>query len=181
MVAVQDKQAVTILLTVALTGATLGFLPHNFNPAKIFMGDTGSLFLGYALAAVSVQGTLKSATAIALVVPILALGLPIFDTFFAIVRRLLNGQPISQADRGHLHHRLLALGLSQRQTVLVMYLVSAWLGLSAIIITHFAAWTGLLFSGGALLLVVLGARRYGVLGPGPGKVFRFHNHKQINQ
>lgn len=120
-------------LTIILAGAILGFLPYNFNPASIFMGDTGSQLLGFLLAAISMEGAVKSATAFALAVPILAIGLPIYDTLFAMIRRKVNGKPISQADKGHLHHRLLDLGLTQRQSVIVMYLISACLGAFAII------------------------------------------------
>lgn len=121
----------TSILTLVVAGACIGFLPYNFNPAKIFMGDTGSLFLGYILAAISINGSIKGATTLAIVVPILALGLPIFDTTFAILRRVCSGKPIMEADKGHLHHRLLSIGLCQRRAVLVLYLVSSMLGLSA--------------------------------------------------
>ncbi len=121
-----------VVMTAALAGSALGFLPYNFNPAKIFMGDAGAMFLGFALAVVSVEGLLKSTAAIALAIPVLALGLPIMDTVFAVIRRVRNGQPIGKADRGHIHHRLLSLGLSHRDAVLVMYLVSGWLGISAL-------------------------------------------------
>lgn len=121
------------LMTVALAGATAGFLPHNFNPARIIMGDTGAMFLGFVLGAISVEGALKGATALAFVAPILALGLPIFDTLFAIARRFANGRPVYLADRDHLHHRLLALGLSQRQSVLVLYALSALMGAGALL------------------------------------------------
>lgn len=121
----------TALLTLALAGACLGFLPYNFNPAKVFMGDTGSLFLGFILSAIAIQGSLKSAAIITTVIPVIALGLPIFDTTFAIMRRLLNGRPIMEADKGHLHHRLLALGLCQKRAVLTLYLISILLGISA--------------------------------------------------
>lgn len=123
-------QAATLTMIVA--GACVGFLPHNFNPAKIFMGDTGALFLGYMLAVISILGSLKSATA--LIVPILALGLPIFDTTFAIVRRYLSGKPIMEADKGHLHHRLLHIGLSQKRAVLFLYLKSALFGVGAVML-----------------------------------------------
>lgn len=121
------------ILTSILGGSIIGFLPYNFNPASIFMGDTGAQLLGFLLAAISMEGTIKSATAFAVSVPILALGLPIYDTIFAIIRRKVNGKPMSQGDRGHLHHRLLDLGLSQRQVVIIMYLFSAILGGIAII------------------------------------------------
>lgn len=136
LVALQEGQPGIVFLTAALAGSTLGFLPHNFNPAKIFMGDTGSLFLGFVLAGVAVQGALKSATVIALAVPILALGLPILDTFLAIVRRFRNGSPIFQADKQHLHHRLLERGLNQRQTVLLLYSVSGVFGMGALALTE---------------------------------------------
>jgi len=132
VVAFGQGQAPIVLLTAALAGSTLGFLKYNFNPAKIFMGDTGSMFLGYMLAVIAVEGTLKSATTIALIIPFLALGLPIMDTTFAIMRRLLKGNPIFQADNGHLHHRLLAVGFSQKEAVLFLYSISAFLGGSAI-------------------------------------------------
>lgn len=120
-------------LTAILCGSILGFLPYNFNPAQIFMGDTGAQLLGFLLASISIEGAIKSAAAFAIAVPILALGLPIYDTLFAMIRRKLNGKPIMQADRGHLHHRLLDMGLTQRQTVIIMYLISAVLGAFAIL------------------------------------------------
>ncbi len=124
------------IYTAALAGACIGFLPYNFNPAKIFMGDTGSTFLGFILAAISIEGAMKGAATLAIAIPVLALGLPIFDTTFAIIRRAVNGRPIMEADKGHLHHRLLALGLSQRQVVCTLYAASAFLGLGAIVITQ---------------------------------------------
>lgn len=132
-VAIISGRDVSVLLTVVLAGACMGFLPYNFNPASIFMGDTGSQFLGFTLAAISIHGAIKSAAAVAVAVPILALGLPIYDTLFAMVRRKINNKPMSQADRGHFHHRLLDLGLTQRQAVYIMYIVSGLLGISAIL------------------------------------------------
>jgi len=133
IIAVLNNRLDAAVLTAILSGAILGFLPYNFNPATIFMGDTGAQLLGFLLAAISIEGTIKSAAAFAIAVPILALGIPIYDTLFAVVRRKMNGKPIMQADRGHLHHRLMDMGLSQRQTVLIMYLISAILGSIAII------------------------------------------------
>ena len=159
----QGGQVEIVLLTAALAGSALGFLPYNFNPAKIFMGDAGAMFLGYALAAVSIQGTLKSAAGLALAIPVLALGLPIFDTAFAIVRRTINGQPIHEADRNHLHHRLMKLGLSHRETVLVMYIISAWLGLSAIVMTGMSLISSLMLLGFVTGALVFGAKKVGVL------------------
>lgn len=132
-VSIISTRYMSVFLTAILSGACIGFLPYNFNPAKIFIGDTGSQFLGFMLAAISIQGAIKSATAVAVAVPVLALGLPIYDTLFAIVRRKMNNRPIMEADRGHLHHRLLDTGLSQRQVVLIMYLISAILGGTSII------------------------------------------------
>lgn len=122
-----------MILTAVLAGSCLGFLPFNFNPASIFMGDTGSMFLGFTLAAISTQGAIKSAAAMALAVPILVLWLPIFDTLFAMVRRKINKRPIMEADRGHLHHRLLDMGLSQKQVVFTMYAISIALGSAAVL------------------------------------------------
>lgn len=122
------------LITAALAGACFGFLPYNFNPAKIFMGDTGAMFLGFILSVVSIMGTFKAYAVVSFVVPFLVLGLPLFDTGFAILRRIKNRKPIMGADRGHLHHRLLDMGLNQRQTVGILYLISSVLGLSAIVL-----------------------------------------------
>ncbi len=129
-------QGTFVILTLAVAGSCIGFLPYNFNPAKIFMGDTGSLFLGFILASISVEGALKGPATLAIVVPVLALGLPIFDTTFAILRRICNGRPIMEADKGHLHHRLLSLGLCQKRAVLVLYLISSMLGVSAIFVLN---------------------------------------------
>jgi UDP-GlcNAc:undecaprenyl-phosphate/decaprenyl-phosphate GlcNAc-1-phosphate transferase len=109
------------MTSVALAGALVGFLRYNFNPATIFMGDSGSLFLGFVLATTAISGSAKSSTAVALMIPILALGLPLFDTGMAVVRRLVSGRDVFSADRGHVHHRLLDLGLSHRQVVLALY------------------------------------------------------------
>jgi len=132
IVAVIRRQDDIAVIAVSLVGAIFGFLPYNFNPAKIFMGDTGSTFLGFLLALISIEGTMKSITAIAVAIPILVLGLPIFDTLFAIIRRLVNGRPISEGDRGHVHHRLLDMGISHRMSVVILYVVSGALGLISI-------------------------------------------------
>ena len=123
------------VLMAALTGACLGFLPYNMNPAKIFMGDTGSTFLGFILAVVSIQGLFKLYTIISFAVPFLMLGLPIFDTCFAFIRRIAHGQSPMHADRSHVHHRLIDMGFNQKQAVAVLYVVSAILGLSAVVLT----------------------------------------------
>lgn len=123
-----------VLLTASLAGACMGFLPHNFNPATIFMGDTGSTFLGFILAVSSIEGLFKGYTVITVVVAILVLGLPIFDTAFAIIRRILKRQPVMQADRGHLHHRLVDKGYSQKKAVLTLYGISGGFGITGILI-----------------------------------------------
>lgn len=123
------------ILAAIIAGATIGFLPFNFNPAKIFMGDTGALFLGFMLAIVSIEGVMKSVATIAMIVPIIILGVPIFDTTFAIFRRLLSGKNIMAADKSHLHHRLLNKGFSQKQTVLILYGISAVFGLFAVLVS----------------------------------------------
>lgn len=112
------------MLAAAVAGVCLGFLRYNFNPARVFMGDAGSHFLGFTIAALSILQNWKVATGIAFAVPVLILAVPIFDTGFAIVRRMWRGQPIFGADKGHLHHRLLNMGLNQRQVVLTIYILT---------------------------------------------------------
>jgi len=147
--------------TCILSGAILGFLPYNFNPASIFMGDTGAQLLGFLLAAISIEGAIKSAAAFAIAVPILALGLPIYDTLFAVIRRKINGKPIMQADKGHLHHRLLDMGLSQRQAVIVMYLISAILGSFAIIAMQVSSQKSYFILTGIMVLIIFIAWKFG--------------------
>lgn len=132
-----------VLMSAVLLASSLGFLPWNFYPARIFMGDAGALFLGYALAAVSIVGPLKTATIVSLAVPALALGVPVLDTLLAIVRRWRARQLPGVADHAHLHHRLLELGLSQRDAVLVLYVASGWLGLAAVTVARAGATVGL--------------------------------------
>lgn len=121
-----------VLLTATLAGSCLGFLPYNFNPASIFMGDTGSTFLGFTLGVTSILGLLKSYTLVTIIIAVLVLGLPIFDTTFAVIRRLLAGRSIMSPDRGHLHHRLVDKGYSQKRAVFTLYGISGIFGLSAI-------------------------------------------------
>lgn len=115
------------LISIVMAGATLGFLRYNFNPASIFMGDSGSMLLGFLLGAVTIQGVLKSIAAVALFVPLVALAIPIVDTGMAIIRRVRRGQPITHADKEHVHHRLLNMGHSHRQAVLLLYFWTALL------------------------------------------------------
>ncbi|MBE7035008.1 MAG: undecaprenyl/decaprenyl-phosphate alpha-N-acetylglucosaminyl 1-phosphate transferase [Ruminococcaceae bacterium] len=130
---INHSHSMTLLvMAAALAGACFGFLPYNFNPAKLFMGDTGATFLGFILACISIQGPFK--TYVAFTVPLLVLGLPIFDTTFAIIRRIIKRQPIMAPDRGHLHHKLIDQGFSHRTTVIILYGLSAILAISAIVI-----------------------------------------------
>ena len=135
VIALTVAEPTVAVLMACLAGGCIGFLPYNTNPAKIFMGDTGSTFLGYVLAVVSIQGLFKYYTLISFVVPFLMLGLPIFDTCFAFIRRIAHGQSPMHADRSHIHHRLIDMGLNQKQAVAVLYVISAILGLSAVVLT----------------------------------------------
>ena len=162
LVAVQAGVLFVATMTAALAGAALGFLYYNFNPARIFMGDTGSQFLGFMLAGVSVIGAVKSAATIALIVPILALGLPILDTTFAIVRRYRGGVPIFRPDKGHLHHRLLDLGFTQRQAVLLMYVISALLGVAAVALTEVSMQIAVCIVVFVVFAVLFGAKKLGI-------------------
>ena len=123
------------MLCAAILGACIGFFPYNKNPAKMFMGDTGSTFLGFILATISVQGMFKMYAIISFAVPFLILGLPIFDTAFAFTRRIARGQNPMKADREHVHHRLIDMGLNQKQAVATLYVISTILGLSAVVLT----------------------------------------------
>jgi UDP-GlcNAc:undecaprenyl-phosphate GlcNAc-1-phosphate transferase len=135
-IALLHHRPLMVLFTAALAGAILGFLFYNFNPASIFMGDTGSMFLGFVLATTAIQTNVKSSTAVAIIVPIIALAIPIADTLLAMLRRAARGVPLFSGDRGHIHHRLLDLGLSHRATVLVIYGASVVLGLAALALTY---------------------------------------------
>lgn len=127
-------EPMAVVFSAALAGSSMGFLPRNFNPAEIYMGDTGATFLGYVLAATSIMGLFKTYTLLSVMVAILAMALPILDTAFAFVRRLLNHQPIMTADRGHLHHRLIDAGYTQKQSVTILYVISLITGAMALII-----------------------------------------------
>lgn len=124
------------LLAVILIGAVLGFLRYNFNPATIFLGDSGSLFLGFMAAVLSLVGSQKGSTIVAIAIPLVAFGLPVTEAGLSIVRRFLRGQPIFAGDRGHIHHRLLARGFNQRQAVIVLYGVSALFALFALMLLN---------------------------------------------
>ncbi|WP_066315160.1 glycosyltransferase family 4 protein [Bacillus sp. FJAT-29814] len=127
--------------------STLGFLIYNFHPAKIFMGDTGALFLGYIISVLSLLG-FKNVTFISLIIPVIILAVPISDTFFAILRRIIHKKPLGAPDKQHLHHCMLRMGYSHRQTVLLIYAMSAFFGLVAVIFSQARI-------GGALILIVI--------------------------
>ncbi len=155
-----NSPLISILLITALAGALTGFLPFNFNPAKTFIGDTGSNFLGYSLSIIAILGTAKTYTAIVLIAPILVLALPIFDTSFAIVRRIIKQKSLKavfKADRGHLHHKLIDKGYTQKQAVLILYGISATFGLFAVILIDSGFWKAMSF---ALLVIAIIAIGY---------------------
>lgn len=147
-----------------LVGACVGFLVYNFHPASIFMGDTGSMFLGYTLAILSIMGTAKGVTFVSVFIPILALGIPIFDTLFAILRRMIANKPIFEADKAHLHHRLMARGLSHRNAVLLIYAISACLSASAIIVNELTSERGFIVVVLVITLLLVGASKLGIIG-----------------
>lgn len=135
VIAMLVSDGVVALMMAALAGGCIGFMPYNLNPAKIFMGDTGSTFLGFILATASIQGLFKFYTIVSFAVPFLMLGLPLFDTCFAILRRVAKGQNPMSPDRSHVHHRLIDVGFNQKQAVAILYIISAILGLSAVVLT----------------------------------------------
>jgi UDP-GlcNAc:undecaprenyl-phosphate GlcNAc-1-phosphate transferase len=150
LISLQRGHPLMTLFSSALAGSILGFLFYNFNPASIFMGDTGSMFLGFVLAASATQTNQKSSTAVAVLIPAIALGLPIMDTLLAMGRRALRGRPLFQADKEHIHHRLLAIGLTHRQAVLVLYGFCVILAAVALVMTYANS------TQAALLLLALG-------------------------
>lgn len=163
MLAFQMGQWVSAAAMVAMAGSALAFLQYNFNPAKIFMGDTGSMFLGYIIAVVSVLGVMKTAAVTVLFVPVIALMVPIMDTLLAIIRRRISGIPVFAPDKSHLHHRLLAQGLNQKQVVLVMYALTAFFSCIALLVIHVSPIIGIVIVGGVVTIFILWAKKLGVL------------------
>ena len=154
---------IAIVLITALAGAILGFLPYNFNPAKTFIGDVGSNFMGFMLSVISIMGVAKTYTAIVLIAPILVLALPILDTIWAIIRRIVKTRSLKgvfKADKGHLHHKLVARGYTQKQTVLILYGVTATLGMTAIILLDSGIWKALSFALLVIAIVALGYKDF---------------------
>lgn len=153
-----------ISLSLVLIGSTVGFLIHNFYPSKIFMGDSGSQFLGFMLAIIAVVGLYKSVTIFSLLAPIIILGVPILDTLFAIMRRIYNKQNITAPDKSHLHHRLMQLGLSHPSAVYIIYLISIAFGIIAITVSRSTAWLGLAILFVLIFIIQIGAELLGLIG-----------------
>lgn len=155
--------AYVTVLGLILMASTIAFLFYNFYPAKIFMGDTGALFLGYMISVLSLLG-FKNVTFISLIIPALILGVPISDTFFAIIRRLVHKQPLSAPDKSHLHHCLLRLGFSHRQVVLIIYAIAAMFSLAAFIFSMATLWGSLIFIGVILITIEFFVESIGLVG-----------------
>jgi len=154
ILAIYKGEVFVAMLCMLLLGSTLGFLVHNFYPAKIFMGDTGSLFLGFSISVLSLLGY-KNAAFVSFIIPILMLSIPLFDTGWAIIRRLLNGQSPFKPDRGHVHHRLLDKNLGHVKSVLVLYAITALFSLTAIVYTMYSKFYGLVMLVCTILIVEL--------------------------
>lgn len=158
VIALLVSESGVAVIMASLVGACLGFMPYNRNPAKMFMGDTGSTFLGYILATISIQGLFKYYAIVSFAVPFLILGLPMFDTLFAIIRRLAHGQNPMAPDRGHIHHRLIDMGLNQKQAVAALYVVSSILGLSAVVLTASGAVKAMLLMMTLIIVAYIASR-----------------------
>ena len=157
--ALNGSPLIAIILITALAGAIVGFLPFNFSPAKTFIGDTGSNFMGFSLAIISILGVAKTYTALVLIAPIIILAMPIFDTLFAIFRRIIKGKSLKavfKPDKGHIHHKLMAKGYTQKQAVLIMYGITAILGMFAVILLESGIWKALSFALLILAIVAIG-------------------------
>lgn len=157
--ALNGSPLISILLVTALAGAILGFLPYNFNPAKTFLGDTGSNFLGYALSIISILGVAKTYTAIVLIAPLIVFALPLLDTAFAIIRRIIKTKSLKgvfKADKEHLHHKIMKHGYSQKQAVLILYGISAIFGMFAIILLDSGIWKALSFALMVIAIIAIG-------------------------
>lgn len=161
-----------VAIASVLLASTLGFLFYNFHPAKIFMGDTGALFLGFIIAVLSLLG-FKNVTVISLIVPVIILGVPISDTFFAIIRRIVNKTPLSAPDKSHLHHCLLRVGYTHRQTVIMIYAMAAFFGLTAVIFSQAKVWGSFVVVGILLVLIEVFAESVGLMGKDHRPLLKF--------
>ena len=159
LIALFQQEYFIAFLYIPIVGASIGFLGYNLHPALIFLGDSGSMFLGYILSAIAIIGSQKSTTAAALLMPIIAMGIPIADTFFAIIRRLQKKQNVFQADTGHLHHKLLTFGLHQKTAVVIIYAICIILGAIAFIFTRLHnELAGILIIIISIIIIVVGGR-----------------------
>lgn len=155
ILAIVMGDSISALLGMMLLGSTLGFLVFNFYPARIFMGDTGSLFLGYMLSVLAIIGLYKHVTVSSLIVPIIILGIPIVDTTFAIIRRIIHKKPIMKPDKFHLHHSIIRLGFTHRQTVIILYMMSGLFSLAAVVFTKSTIWGAWIIIASLIILVEL--------------------------
>lgn len=182
VLAVMMGNVAVIVLSALLLGCLIGFLFFNFHPAKIFMGDSGSLFLGFSLATLSILG-FKSATLLTFAVPLLILGVPVSDTLLAILRRWVNKKPLSVADKSHLHHCLLQLGFGHRKTVLIIYGIASVFGLSAVFSAYLMlrdmTWMVALIALALLVVLELGAEAIGIISKGKKPVWSLIRRVQI--
>lgn len=178
---ISNNVPVTIFIF-TIVSASIGFLPYNFYPATIFLGDTGALFLGFIISVISLQG-LKNATFLSFIIPIVILGVPITDTFYAIVRRILNKNPVFAADKNHLHHRLMELGMSHRQTVLVIYLLAAIFSVLSLLFPVAGGMSIVLLLVGILIGVELFVESIGLLGENYSPILTFFSKilRKINK
>lgn len=161
--ALNGSPLIAIMIVTALVGALSGFIPFNFNPAKTFIGDTGSNFIGYTLAVLSIIGVAKTYTAVVIVLPVIVLGLPIFDTLAAIIRRIVTGKSLKavfKADRGHLHHRIIEKGFSQKEAVLILYGISVVFGMFAVILFESGIWKALSFGLMVIAVIAIGYKEF---------------------
>jgi UDP-GlcNAc:undecaprenyl-phosphate GlcNAc-1-phosphate transferase len=176
ILALMMPNVTVVLLSVILLGSIVGFMFYNFHPAKIFMGDSGALFLGFALATLSIMG-FKQAAVVSLLIPIMILGVPLSDTFFAIMRRYVNKLPISAPDKSHLHHCLLQLGFSHRATVLMIYGIASIFGASAVVcsvlVSQDMTWVVTLIIVALFLVMLLGAEAIGIISKSRRPILNF--------
>lgn len=177
-----NSPLIAIIMITDLAGALCGFLPFNFNPAKTFIGDTGSNFLGFTLSVVSILGVAKTYTAVVIILPVIVLGLPIFDTLCAILRRIHKGKSLKavfQADKGHLHHRIVRKGFSQKQAVYILYGISATFGMFAVILFESGIIKAISFAFMVIAVIALGYRSFSSLRGEEGSMYECSNCKYI--
>lgn len=173
--ALNGSPFLAIIMITTLVGALAGFLPFNFNPAKTFIGDIGTNFIGYTISIVSILGIAKTATAFVIVLPMIVLGLPIFDTLSAIVRRLIKGKSLKavfQADKGHLHHKLIEKGFTQKEAVLFLYGVSVVCGMFAVILFESDIWKAISFALMVIAVVCIGYKEFFKLKEGEKEMYK---------